>query len=621
MMVHSNVFGKCENLGEKNLETELYSVINVLANYTNTKKIKIIVTDEKGKTLSDATVKFKLYNYAEYYPLASVNTDKNGIATLTTGYGDLLVWASKNGKYGYRKFDVRENDELVITVENEQGKVYTEWLEIHPPEAGTHKKTATQEQNNINNKRLQYEDSLRNAYRATFMSEEEAKTIQTETLTTEQLGYFIHKSEGNYAEIKKFIEQNNTNKEGLFVYEFLKALSDKDLRDAPADILQTHITIYHPDKYPFDVYLKGIIPARIANEGLRFWRNELHDNLKTELGEHATYRQLIHWIHANIALRLNDNYYRAPISPKGVYDLKLTDKHSLNIFFVAACRAMNIPAYLDGATNLLFVWENGKWEMVNLEKEENIAETKNTLSAEGKLVLHLPPGAKKPEYWVHYTIAKFVDGDFVTFDYEDDPRVANFPATLKMEPGYYMLSTGNRYHDGETLSQLEFFNIEHDKTINKTITWRELTPRNKNYGNIDINSHVAGLNQTLIELIPDKELLLCFIDPTREPTIHLLNDIVSLKKAFEKWNGNILFFIPSEKNTAGFDPKRWNLPKNTIISIDEDTLFLNYILTATNQYFREEYPLVFIVDKKGELVFKSEGYRIGTGELLLKSLK
>ncbi|MCL1850513.1 MAG: transglutaminase-like domain-containing protein [Bacteroidetes bacterium] len=619
MMVHSNVFGKCNNFGEKNLETERYSVINMLSNYTDTKKIKVCITDKTGMPVKDATVKFKLYNYAEYYPLASILSDTNGVATLTTGYGDLLVWASKNEKYGYRKFDVRKNDEITLTIDNEAGRAYIEELDICPPEAGTQKNTATAKQNAINNLRLRYEDSLRNAYRNTFMKEEEAKKIFTENLTPEQVWLFIQKSEGNYAEIQQFIEKNGNYEEGLLVYEFLKALSDKDLRDAPADILQEHITLYAPEKYPAEVYIKGILPARIANEGLRTWRHYLHEKLTEELGKTPTVQQCKDWIDEHITILPNDNYYRAPISPKGVYDLKLTDDHSLNIFFVAACRAIDIPAYLDGATNQLAVWENGKWETVNLDAEGRKQKIEDNRC--GRLHLNAPKNFPYPEYWVHYTIAKFVNGDFVTFDYEADPRVANFPATLELEPGYYMLSTGNRYSDGEALSRLEFFNIESGKTVNKTITLRELTPRNKNYGTVDVSYRITKLNKTLIDLMPEKELILCFIDPTREPTRHLFNDMAQLKSNFEQWNGNILFVTPNEKQTDDFDLQNRNFPKNAIFTIDEKSKFINYILTSTKQHFREDYPLVFIVNKEGKLVFKSEGYRIGTGELLLKSLK
>ncbi|MCL2246381.1 MAG: transglutaminase domain-containing protein, partial [Lentimicrobiaceae bacterium] len=623
MMVHSNVFGKCNNLGERNLETELYSVINMLSNYTNTKQIEVFVTDKKGAPIQDATVKFKLYNYAEYYTLAAVNTDNNGRATLTTGYGDLLVWATKNEKYGYQKFDVRTNDRLTIVVDNEPGKAYLQTLDILPPEAATHKKTTSKEQTNLNNKRLQYEDSLRNAYINTFMKEDEAKAIQTAHLKPEQLWFFIQKSEGNYMEIKKFIEQNGTAKTGLYIYEFLNALSDKDLRDAPADILQEHITLFHPEKYPVEVYFKGILPARIAHEGLRFWRHYLQEKLTKELGGNPTVQQLMDWMEAHLTILPNDNYYRTPISPKGVFDLKLTDSHSQDIFLVAACRALDIPAYWDGAINQVFVWEKGAWKMVRFEEKGEKQKAESRKQKMGRLVLNVGEKAEHLQYWVHYTIAKYIDGDFVTFDYEDDPRVADFPATLELESGYYMLSTGNRYSDGETLSQLEFFNIAPEETVNKTIALRELKPRNKIYGKIDVNykMNITHTPTPLLDLMPEKELVVCFIDPAREPTRHLFNDIARLKSEFQSWNGYILFFIPEEKQTAAFNPKNYSFPKNAIFSVDEETTFLNYVLNTTSQNFREEYPLVFIINKEGKLVFKSEGYRIGTGELLLKSLK
>ena len=46
--------------------------------------------------VKDARVEYQLYNYAEFYPLAVVPTDKNGISQFETGLGDLLVWASYN---------------------------------------------------------------------------------------------------------------------------------------------------------------------------------------------------------------------------------------------------------------------------------------------------------------------------------------------------------------------------------------------------------------------------------------------------------------------------------------------------------------------------------------------
>jgi hypothetical protein len=100
MMVHTTVFGLYTGAEEKNVETPLYSTINVLANYAPTREVKVQVVDDKGKPVSDARVQFKVYNYAELYPLAKKNTDENGMAVITSGMGDIIVWADKDGNYG-----------------------------------------------------------------------------------------------------------------------------------------------------------------------------------------------------------------------------------------------------------------------------------------------------------------------------------------------------------------------------------------------------------------------------------------------------------------------------------------------------------------------------------------
>ena len=167
--------------------------------------------------------------------------------------------------------------------------------------------------------------------------------------------------------------------------------------------------------------------------------------------------QVADWIKKNIQIDDQANYFNCPVSPQGVFELKIADSHSRDIFFVAACRSLNIPAYLDNATNQLFVYEQNAWNLFSFE------ETKEK-GATGILILTYN-GTKdmKPEYWIHYTIAKEKDGDFETFDYEGDPRVAKFPVKLELEAGYYLISTGSRYSDGEVLSRVEFFNIARDR--------------------------------------------------------------------------------------------------------------------------------------------------------------
>ncbi|MBQ1654957.1 MAG: Ig-like domain-containing protein, partial [Bacteroidales bacterium] len=417
MMVHSNAFGRYRGDEEINFSGELFAKINMLPNYTDTKKITVTVTDESGNPVENAKVKFKLYNYAEYYPISSGETDSEGKASLTTGLGDLLIWASKDDKYDYAKIDVRESDAITLKLNRISGTEYEEDFDIVPPAGKPVTTNVTPDEADKNNKRLSYEDSLRNAYLKTFPTDEEIAKIINENLTAEQIHEIVKKSEGNYKEIIAFMDAHAEKNENLFLYDFIKSLSDKDLRDCEAVTINQHIMEYD-GKYPVEVFKKGILPARIELEMIRPWRQFLNENLGKILGTNPSYSAILDWTKANIQTDTEGNYFNCPISPRGVFELRHADSRSRDIFFVAACRSLNIPAYLDNATRQIFVYDNNDWQIVAMEDAKPAAKT-------GKLVLkYNDTDELKPQYWTHYTIAKFEDGDFTTFDYEDDPRVA-----------------------------------------------------------------------------------------------------------------------------------------------------------------------------------------------------
>lgn len=615
MMVHSNAFGKYKGDEEINHQGELFSRINMLQNYTDTKKITAKVVDNNGNAVENAIVKFKLYNYAEYYPIATGKTNSEGTASLTTGYGDLLIWACKDGIYDYAKIDVRQNDEITLKLTRTPGTEYEQDLEVRPPSAQERDKVATDDEIAANNKRLAIEDSIRNAYLKTFPTEESICQITNANLTPEQIQEFVKKSEGNYEEIINFMNANSAKAEDIFLLEFMKSLSDKDLRDCKAETLQQHITHY-TENYPKDVYIKGILPARIEGEMIRPWRQFLSENLGKVLSTTPSYTDVIDWTKANITIDAEGNYFNCPISPRGVFELRHADARSRDIFFIAACRSLGIPAYMDNATRQLFAYANDKWNIVSFEAEK-------PAQATGTLILKYEGNTEiKPQYWTHYTIAKFEDGDFSTFDYEDDPRVAEFPVKLELEEGYYMLSTGNRYSDGETLSHLVFFNIKAGETTEKPIVLLPLKPRaNEFYGQIKDNTEIEinGKSQNIKELAKDKPLILCFMDPNREPTKHTLKEFGAMHETYEKWNGNILMIVPEDKLTEPLSATKWNLPKQTIIATDSNGL-MDKILSDTKQQYRDNPPLIFIIDSEGRITFRTEGYRIGTAELIYKSL-
>ena len=121
MMVHTNVFGDYKGTEEVNQKEPWFSKINILANYAPVKKLFVKVIDANGKPVKNARVDFGLYNYAEFYTIAFKMTNLKGMASLITGYGDLMVWATDGKIYGYHKVTVEKTDTLTITL-NQTGK-------------------------------------------------------------------------------------------------------------------------------------------------------------------------------------------------------------------------------------------------------------------------------------------------------------------------------------------------------------------------------------------------------------------------------------------------------------------------------------------------------------------
>lgn len=618
MMVHSVAFGKYNGSEEVTQQTDLFSRINMLSNYADTKKITVQVLDHDFNPVEGATVKFKLYNYAEYYPIATQTTDKNGIAHLTTGVGSLLIWATDGYHYNYAPLDVHQQDSVAISLDRLPYESYTEMFTMVPPAGKSSVTIADKAKSERNARRLQYEDSLRNAYMATFKTEADAADIVNENLTTEQIGYFLKKSEGNYAELIDFLNMHQQKDRYLYLYDFLNSLSDKDLRDFSKETLEDHITQFKETEDPYSLYIykKGIVSPRIANEGLRPWRSYLREHLTQDMVMNPNYQNVKQWMEHNITLDDEGNYYNCPVSPIGVYELRRADAHSRDIFFVAACRALNIPAYMDNATGQLFAYDKSQWHIVNFGPAKKEIPT-------GTVVIHYDKKkALQPVYWTHFTIAKYdeVESDFVTFDYENDPRVSTFPITLELERGYYMLSTGNRYTDGTALSRIEFFYVKPDKKIDLDLIIRDLDEQSSDYGQIDLQYRLPEVygKKTVKELTKGHPLLLCFIDPSREPSKHLLKDIAAHAREFEQRNYAVVFVVPDGKKTVDFNFSSWKLPVQSELVEDEGKQWQNNVLTHTKSTFTDNYPLVIFSDKDGKILFKSEGYRIGTSNEILQ---
>ena len=241
MLVNTKSFGASwGNENSINIHKD-YTEVNNLSKYALTKRILVKVLDREGVPLNDAKVEFQLYNYAEFYPLAVVPTDKNGISQFETGLGDLLIWAHKNDDFDYKKISVSETDTLILKLEKKATGNYGIDLDLDVPISRTPIAGPSSELIEQNSKRINSENIIRQKYIDSWMKPEEAKKIANMlNFDTARIMKIFLRSMGNYNEIRSFLSDIPDSLKSQAV-SMLEIISDKDLRDIKRYVLFDHL--------------------------------------------------------------------------------------------------------------------------------------------------------------------------------------------------------------------------------------------------------------------------------------------------------------------------------------------------------------------------------------------
>ena len=95
MLVHTRVFGHYDGPEQVVRRTACYTEINVTSNYAEVSPLVARVTDATGHPVKGAQVSFRLYNYAELYPLAVCPADFCGPRTGGVSVLPRPAWASR----------------------------------------------------------------------------------------------------------------------------------------------------------------------------------------------------------------------------------------------------------------------------------------------------------------------------------------------------------------------------------------------------------------------------------------------------------------------------------------------------------------------------------------------
>lgn len=639
MLMHTKVFGRYNGPEEIMLETPNYTEINVIDNYAPTGKAVVMVTDAGGQPVTDAKVDFKVYNYAEFYTVATKYTGADGQASLTAGKGDMLVWVSKDGKFGYGKLSFGKDDKLVLTLDKKEGEAYAFDLDIVPPAEGANLPEVTPEQRKENDFRLAKEDSIRNAYVATMMAEGRAKDVLAKFNLSnedkEKMVKMLVASRGNYKTLLVFMELAAVDKKEEFALALLQQLSAKDWRDVQLIDLMDYL-IETPDYQKLGAQASAeLVNLRVENEMLTAYRCFFMSAFSQKEVESFVEEpsSLVEWCKKEIKINNELNSQRIPISPVGVWQARVADEKSRDIFFVAMARTFGIPAQIDKVTGKVqYVNKEGRTIDVDFAESTPVQAATGLLRATYKPIRSLPD----PKYYSHFTLSKFKDGVFQLLNYDEGDADMGAGTTwsnlLKngtpLDAGYYMLVTGTRMASGAVLSKVTFFTIEPDKTTTIDLVMRESDEQVQVIGNFNSESlyiPVSGDNssatQSLLQTCGRGYFVVGVLGVGQEPTNHALRDIAALGSEFDKWGRKMVLLFPSEEQYKKFHPTEFQgLPSTITYGIDMNNSIQQQIAKSMNLSNQNILPIFIIADTFNRVVFVSQGYTIGLGEQLMKTI-
>lgn len=634
MLMHTKVFGRYNGVEEIMEETPNYTEINVIENYAPTSKSVVQVTDASGQPVSGAKVEFKVYNYAEFYTVATKTTDADGKVALTAGKGDMLVWASKDGQFGYIKLSFGKESALTLVLDKKEGEAYSVELDIVPPPEGANLPEVTKEQRAENDRRMAQEDSIRNAYVATFITEAQAGAFASKhQLDPARTTRLLIASRGNHQTLTDFLERAaKEGKSGLALH-LLDEISAKDLRDVTQEVLDDHFT-YSLADYCGE-HFSEVLNPRVANEMITPYKKYFQEVVPA--ADAAAYRKnpqaLVAWCKKNIVIKNELNSQRIPMSPMGVWKASAADEKSRNIFFVSLARALGIPAWIDDVTGKIQYQDftnnlkNGQTYDVDFEAAEQTVAPSGMLKATYQAI----PSQDNPKYYSHFTLSKFKDGTFRLLNYDEGDTDMGAGATwanllkngTRLDTGYYMMTAGTRLASGGVLSTVSFFTIEEGKTTVVDLIMRESKVQVQVIGSFNSESTYlpVGSNDatSLLSTCGRGYFVVAVLGAGQEPTNHALRDIAALSSDFDKWGRKMVLLFPSEEQYKKFRPSEFpGLPSTIVYGIDADGSIQKQIATSMKLPNATILPMFIIADTFNRVVFVSQGYTIGLGEQLMK---
>lgn len=642
MLMHTKVFGRYRGEEEVISHNDCYTEINVTPHYAQTARTQVRVVDAAGKPCPGARVEFKIYNYAEFFTVKSAQTDRQGTASIRTGLGDFLVWATDGKHYGFAKIHAGAAD-AVVRLTHKAGESYAEAFTVTPPQGSARLPQVSAAQAERHARRLAQEDAMRAAYVASFAdSVQTLRWCEQHKMPFGEVRPFVVRSCGNWRNLLALLEEY-PQRETL---RWLQTLSDKDLRDFSLPTLRSHLRALHLetagnlDEAQKDFMYKYVFSPRMAYEALTPWRTDLAQ-LPAEVDEalrEGGAAGLAAWIAANVADNGERNPQGLALSPVRALQTRRADALGRALLFVAVCRTQGIPARIDEVTGAVEyaatkpgeeepTERTVRWLRVSLSAAQGATQAAKPSMASLQLTYEPRKYLENPNYYQHFTLSRLADGRPVLLNYPEEASLGStFRKRGDLEAGDYLLTSGTRLADGSALVQMRVFTAEAGTKLSVPL----VLPQEE--GTVEVIGSFNSENRYLnAEKVREESLLattgrgyyaLGLLKANHEPSNHLLQDLAQQRTALEAWGRPIVLLFESRAELSAFEKRRAEfagLPRTVVFGIDTSGS-VRRDLTESRLANASDLPVLIVADTFNRVVSATQGYQVGLGARLTSIL-
>ena len=586
MMVHSRLFDLFPAEGEDMIGKEGAAVmLNQTARYARVKTVSVKVLDKAGAPVKGAQVQFQVLNMGEYFPIAKEETDENGMVSLVTGFGSVRVVAFQTGVEGFAQADVdtRDQGEISLTLTGEPVAA-EDWRAVDviaPVDTPVNPDMPTPEQKAEGTRRLNEANKIRKEKKENWVNPE---------LTAFLAG-----------EDEKELRQ-----------AMVDVLSEKDHTDCICSVLEEHLEygkMYAKD----NLYINYVLNPRVEDELLRPYRKGILSFFTEE--QKAAFRanpvEIWNYIQAHITAYPDNERETVMETPDECLVSGLGTQRSQKVLFVAIARPLGIPARLNPDNKVMEYWVNSQFVPVLKQQE-------------GGAVLTLKKGADAVwNYYQNWTMGHLVGNEYVSLNltgrsWEEDTL------ELALIPGTYRIITTNRLPNGNQFAWEKTFVIKEGEKLEETLRLREAQLGDMleriSLPEFEVKDS-AGNTVTCADLTKGGKKILMWLEESREPTEHILNEMLEHAEKFHEFEKSVSFLIRTQE--AKLDPLLAKVLKTfPDVSIYYDSFEENIELLGRRMYVDpDKLPLILVTNGESVGIYATSGYNVGTGDMLIRIME